>query len=71
MKEMSRYLLGVVTQSLPGGSTTQHPIFNRVMQCTPELLEVYRYAQYTSHDDETLSYMEDSLCVWQTLKDVF
>jgi hypothetical protein len=28
MKEMNRYLLGVVTQSLRGGSPAQRPIFN-------------------------------------------
>jgi hypothetical protein len=28
MKEMSRYLLGGVTQSLQGGSRAHHPIFN-------------------------------------------
>ena len=39
MKKMSHYLLGVVTQSLRGGSPTQHPIFNRAMECTRALLE--------------------------------
>jgi len=39
MKEMSRYLLGVVTQSLRGGSPTQRPIFNRAIECTRALLE--------------------------------
>jgi len=34
MKEMSRYLLGVGTQSLRGGSPAQHPIFNRAIECT-------------------------------------
>jgi hypothetical protein len=34
MKEIRRYLLGVVTQSLRGGSPAQHPILNRTMECT-------------------------------------
>jgi len=34
MKEMSRYLLGVVTQSLRGGSPTQRPIFNCAIEST-------------------------------------
>jgi len=59
MKEMSQYLLGVVTQSLRGGSPAQCPIFNRAIECTRALLEFYRYARYKSHDDATLSYMED------------
>ena len=29
------------------------------------------YAQYKSHDDATLSYMEDALCCSDTFKDVF
>jgi len=71
MKEMSRYLLGVVTQSLRGGSPAQHPIFNRAIECTRVLLEFYMYAQYKSHDDAILSYMEDALCCFHTFKDVF
>jgi hypothetical protein len=41
MKEMSRYLLGVVTQSLQRGSPTPSPIFNRPIVCTLALLEFY------------------------------
>jgi len=32
MKEISRYLLGVVTQSLQGRSPAQHPIFNHAIE---------------------------------------
>jgi hypothetical protein len=32
MKEMSWYLLGVVTQSLQGGNPAQSPIFNRAIE---------------------------------------
>jgi len=71
MKEMSRYLLGVVTQSLRGGSPAQRPIFNHAIECTRALLEFYMYAQYKSHDDATLSYMEDALHRFHTFKDVF
>jgi len=71
MKEMSRNLLGVVTQSLWGGSPAQHPIFNLPIECTWAVLEFYMYAQYKSHDDATLSYMEDALCRYHTFKDVF
>jgi len=71
MKEMSRYLLGVVTQSLQGGSPAQCPIFNHAIECTQALLEFYMYARYKSHHDATLSYMEDALGHFQTLKDVF
>jgi hypothetical protein len=71
MKEMSLYLLGVVTQSLRGGSHIQGPIFNHAIECTRGLLESYMYARYTSHDDATMSYMEDGLRPFHTFKDVF
>jgi hypothetical protein len=41
MKEMSRYLLGVVTKSLQGGSPAQRPIINRAIECTRALLQFY------------------------------
>jgi len=34
MKEMSWYMLRVVTQSLRGGSPAQRPIFNQAMEST-------------------------------------
>jgi len=71
MKEMSRYLLEVVTWFLRGGRPAQLPIFNRAIECTWALLEFYMYAQYKFHDDVSLSYMEDTLCRFHTFKDVF
>jgi hypothetical protein len=57
-KEMSQYLLGVETQSLKGGNSTEHPIFNRAIECTRAMLEFYMYARYKSYNDGTLSYLE-------------
>jgi len=71
MEDTSRYLLGVVPQSLRGGSPAQHPIFNRAIECTQALVEFYMYARYKSHDDATLSYMDDAWHRFHTLKDVF
>jgi hypothetical protein len=70
MKEKNGYLLGVVTQYLRGGSPTQRSIFNHAIECTPALLEFHMYARYKSHDDTTLSYMEDSLCHFHSFEDV-
>jgi len=69
--EMGRNLLGVVTQSLWGGSPAQRPIFNHAIMCTLALLEFYTYAWYEYHDDATLSYMDDALHRFHTLKDDF
>jgi hypothetical protein len=71
MKEISRYLVGVVTQSLRGGSPAQRPILNPANECTRALLDFYMYAQYKSHDDATLSYMEDAMHRCHTYEDVF
>jgi hypothetical protein len=71
MKEMNRYLLGVVTQPLQGGDPAQRHIFNRAIECTLVLFEFYMYARYKTHDDATLSYMEDTLHRFHTFKDVF
>jgi hypothetical protein len=71
MKEMNRYLLRVVMQSLRGGNPAQRPIFNHEIQRTQALLECYMYARYKSHDDATLSYMGDTMHHVHTSKDVF
>jgi hypothetical protein len=70
MKEMSRYLLRVVTQSLRGGNPAQCPIFSRAIECTRAILEFYMYARYKSHDDATMRYIEDALHRVQTVKDL-
>jgi len=61
MERISQDLLGVVTESLRGGSPTQHPMFNRTIECTWAMLELYMYARCKSHNDATLCYMEDTL----------
>ena len=71
IKEMSWYLLGFVTQSLRDGNPAQHPIINLAIESTWAMLEFYMYAQYKSHDDATLIYMEDALHRFHTFKDVF
>jgi len=68
MKEMSWYLLGVVTQSVRDGSPAPSPIFNYAIECTWALLECYMYAGYKLYNDATLSYMEDALHCFHTLK---
>jgi len=71
MKEMSRYLLRVVTWLRRGGSPAQRSIFNHAIECTQALLEFYMYVRYKSPDDATLSYMEDALHCFHNLRDVF
>jgi hypothetical protein len=71
IKEMSQYLLGVVTQPLRGGSPTQYPIFNHGIVCTQVFSGSDVYAPYKPHDDATWSNMEDAFSPFPTLKDDF
>ena len=71
MQEKSQYLLGVVTRSLQGGRPAQCPIYNRPIECTLALLEFYMYARCESHDDVTLSHMEDGFHHLHTFQVVF
>jgi len=71
MKEMSRYLLGVLTQTLRCGRPAQRPIFNHAIEWPQALLEFYIYVRYQSHDDATLSYMEDAVRRFYTLNNIF
>jgi hypothetical protein len=71
IKNMSRYLFGVVTQPRPSGNPTQRPKFNLAIECTRALLEFSMYARYTSHNDATLSYMKDAWQCFHTVKNVF
>jgi len=66
MMEMCLYLIGVLTQSVRGGSLAQHPIFNLAIECTRALLEFDMYTPYKSHDDAALSYMENALLHYHT-----
>jgi len=67
---MSRYLLGVVTQSLQDGNLAQRPIITRTIGCKWALLEFYMYAQDNSHNVATFSYIEDALRRFHTYKNV-
>jgi hypothetical protein len=71
MNQMSLNLLGVITQSLQGGSPTQRPIVNHAIVCTQAVIEFYMYARHKSHDNSILNYMEDALLHFHTFKDVF
>jgi hypothetical protein len=70
MKEMSRYLLGVVTQSLRRRCPAQRPIFNCGIECTQAMSKFYMYVHYKSHYDTTLSYIKYSLRCFHTFIDV-
>jgi hypothetical protein len=68
---MSWYLLGVVTESLQGGSPAQHPIFHHAIDWIRTLWEFYMYAPCISHDNATLSYSQDAMPCCHMFNNVF
>jgi len=67
---MSRYLLGVVTQSLQDGNPAQRPIITHATGCKWALLVFYMYARDNSHNVATFSYIEDASRRFHTFKNI-
>ena len=67
---MSLNFLGIATQSLRGRSPTQYPKYNHTIECTQTLLKFYMYAEYKSHGNATLSYMDHAFPRIHTFRDV-
>ena len=60
-KQMARVLLGCLVGKVP----------NDVLTCYRSLLDFLYLAQYPSHDDESLQYMEEALSLFHDHKDIF
>jgi hypothetical protein len=71
LRQISRYLLGVVTNTLRSPSPLEKPIFDNVIQCTRALLEFYLYCRYPTHNTETLDLMDQCLRWFHKYKSVF
>jgi hypothetical protein len=54
-----------------GGSPTQCPIFYDTIECTWALLEFDMCTRYKSHNDASLSFMENALRHYHTFSEVF
>jgi hypothetical protein len=71
IKVMSRFLVGVLRCALRTPSPSQRGVFNEAIECCRALVEFYFYAQYESHDEETLGLMDEALKRFHTFKRVF
>ncbi|KIY65772.1 hypothetical protein CYLTODRAFT_52648 [Cylindrobasidium torrendii FP15055 ss-10] len=60
-KDIGKILLGCIVNLLPTAAVT----------AVRAILDFIYLAQYTTHDDATLSYMEDALNLWDKNKDIF
>ena len=61
MQNLGRCLLGVLAVALPQPDSTQVIPFKRALVCVRALVDFNMMAQYRSHTDETMAYMEDYL----------
>jgi len=71
IKTMTRFLVGVARNALRDPSPPQRDVFERAIVCTRSLIEFYFYAQYDSHDGETLDLMDNALRCFHETKGVF
>jgi hypothetical protein len=70
-KNMSRFLVGVLANSLRGGRGAQRPVFKQAVLCTRALIEFYLYCQYPVHDRVSLDSMRASLDCFRANCSVF
>jgi hypothetical protein len=71
IKVMSQFLVAVLRCTLRTPSSSQRGVFNDAIECYRALVEFYLYAQYESHDEETLGLMDEALKRFHTFKRVF
>jgi hypothetical protein len=71
IKVMSRFLVAVLRCALRTPSPSQRGVFDDAIGCCRALVEFYFYAQYESHDEETLGLMDDALKRFHIFKRVF
>ena len=69
--ESGHCLLGVLAVALRQPDSRQVIPFKRVLECVRALVDFNMMAQYRSHTDETMVYMEDYLGRFHHMKDVF
>jgi len=71
IKIMSRFLVGVLCCALRNPCPSQCGVFNEAIECCRALVEFYFYAQYESHDEETLGLMDKVVKRFHISKRVF
>ena len=71
MRNLGRCLLGVLAVALKQPDSAQALPFKRALTCVRSLLDFSMIAQYRSHTQETIGYMEQYLNRFHATKDVF
>ena len=70
MRNLGRCLLGVLAVALRQPDSTPVIPFKRALECIRVLVDFNMMAQYRSHTDETMAYMEDYLGRFHQMKDI-
>ena len=71
MRNLGHCLLGVLAVALRQPDSTQVIPFNCALECIRALVDFNMMAQYRSHTDETMAYLEDYLGRFHQMKDIF
>ena len=71
MRNLGRCLLGVLAVALRQPDSTQVIPFKPALECVRALVDFNMMAQYRSHTDETMAFMEDYLGRFHQMKDIF
>ena len=71
IRNLGRCLLGVLAVALRQPDSTQVISFKCALECVRALVDFNMMAQYRSHRDETMVYMEDYLGRFHQMKDIF
>ena len=70
MRNLGRCLLGVLAVALRQPDSTQVMPFKPALECVRVLVDFNMMAQYCSHTDETMAYMENYLGRFHQMKDI-
>ena len=71
MRNLGRCILGVFASSLRRPTPTQRSPFRDAIRCVRALVDFSLMAQYQSHTEDTLGYMEQYLSEFHRYKEVF
>jgi hypothetical protein len=71
MRALGRFLLPIFSATLLNPTTTEKHTFRKAITCVKAIIYFHLMAQYRSHTEATLKYMEDYLDDFHQNKDVF
>jgi hypothetical protein len=71
LRNFGRTILGALAAALSLPTDRERPVFSKALACVRFLTDFQLLAQYRSHSNATLQYMNDYLLQFHKLKDIF